>query len=290
MKYSIDYNLDTVLSGSDNTDLDIIVDHITDKGDGRIALSSDACKKLTAAKNRGVYNHEELELISYELRTFGGNSFMNFFRGEGVSYKEVLTDVAEHLKINFNKNNSCEKIELEILLKVLEKAVENMSESERRDVLESFGGKYTSMTGPALTLALQTVIRSSGFAAYKLAAIIAQATAKAILGRGLAYTTTAPIMQGISIFSGPIGWVITGIWAAFDLASPAYRVTVPCVIQIAYMRQKLQNKEKEKELNDSLIISNENLVCNKCYSSYKKGSKFCPECGAPVGLLKLTKN
>ena len=86
--------------------------------------------------------------------------------------------------------------------------------------------------------ALQVAIKASGFGSYKLAAVVANAVAKALLGRGLAFGATAGMMRTISVFAGPIGWAITAIWTAFDLGSPAYRVTVPCVIQIAYMRQK----------------------------------------------------
>ena len=42
----------------------------------------------------------------------------------------------------------------------------------------------------------------------------------------------------MSILIGPIGWAITSIWTIIDIAGPAYRVTIPACIQIAYMRNK----------------------------------------------------
>ncbi|HNE26607.1 MAG TPA: ubiquinol-cytochrome C chaperone family protein, partial [Pseudomonadales bacterium] len=42
----------------------------------------------------------------------------------------------------------------------------------------------------------------------------------------------------LKVLSGPIGWAITGIWTAIDIASPAFRVTIPAVIQIAALRQQ----------------------------------------------------
>ncbi|MDE6045338.1 MAG: hypothetical protein K2F85_07480 [Helicobacter sp.] len=41
----------------------------------------------------------------------------------------------------------------------------------------------------------------------------------------------------MGVFLGPIGWIITALWTALDIAGPAYRVTIPATIQIACMRQ-----------------------------------------------------
>ncbi len=266
MTYTPDSDLDPLLLKSENEDIHILIDHITDKGEGRLALSADSCEQLLHARLSNEISPEDVALISTELRSFGGNSLFNLFRGgNGVPYKELLCDVADHLKVNYNKNNDCAKIEMEILLKVLEQSIEKMSDQERKELFENLGGKFTG-TGPLMMASLQAAISASGFAAYKLAAIVAQSTAKAILGRGLAFTATAPLMRGISVFAGPIGWAITGVWTAFDLASPAYRVTVPCVVQIAYIRQKSLSKKTD-------------VHCPKCHAPVTVGAKFCGECG-----------
>ena len=49
------------------------------------------------------------------------------------------------------------------------------------------------------------------------------------------------ISRGVSIMCGPIGWIILGGWTAWNMMEPAYRVTVPAVIQVAYMRVKYQS-------------------------------------------------
>ena len=57
-----------------------------------------------------------------------------------------------------------------------------------------------------------------------------------MLGHGLWFAGRNTLGKVASVFSGPFGWVLTAGWTAYDLSSPAYRVTIPCVIQIAYMR------------------------------------------------------
>ena len=56
-------------------------------------------------------------------------------------------------------------------------------------------------------------------------------------------------MMTIGAFAGPIGWVITGLWTLADVAGPAYRVTIPAVIQVAFLRQYLINKQNNSENN-----------------------------------------
>jgi uncharacterized protein YaaW (UPF0174 family) len=83
--------------------------------------------------------------------------------------------------------------------------------------------------------------------AYHLSRSVAAASVQALLGRGLAIGATAVIARPIAVLAGPIGWAVTGAWALADMASPAYRVTVPCVVQIAYMRKKAQMNGRQSE-------------------------------------------
>lgn len=264
-----DPDLAQVLSNGDVDDLGVLIDHITDKGDGRISLASETCKILVDAKTAGRIDAPTRALIAEELQRFGGNSLFNLMRGgAGVPYREILCDVASHVKAKHNAKSDCVQIEIAILEAVLQQSLERMSEQEKADLFAEFDSIYKPGAGPALMAALQAAIRASGFGAYKLAAVVANAVAKAILGRGLAFGATAGLMRGISVFAGPIGWAITAIWTVFDLGSPAYRVTVPCVIQIAYMRQKAAFRS-----------------CPNCFAPTEVGKRFCGECGSPLSML-----
>ena len=47
--------------------------------------------------------------------------------------------------------------------------------------------------------------------------------------------------------AGPVGWILTGVWTAFDFASQAYRVTIPSCIYIAALRKMKENEKFAKE-------------------------------------------
>ncbi len=186
-----------------------------------------------------------VELIFEELQYFGGNTIVNKIRGHGVLYKEILCDVCDKFKVNYNKAQNTQLIEQALFMKVLSDSLDKMSEEDLKVVSEELGLNTTNFTVGCVTLALQIAIRQSGFMAYKIALIVANAIAKAILGRGLSLAANAGIVRTISIFAGPIGWLITGLWAAMDIAGPAYRVTIPAVIQVAFLRQVYLNKGEE---------------------------------------------
>jgi len=278
-------NLSLLLAQSDIADLDILVDYITDSGKGRISLTKDACARLVKCKEHGVYSDFDRSLIGREICTFGGNTLSNAYRdirngipfgtlldkvlpdtGTTIGYDEVVKDVASHLKVAFDKKDDLPIVEDGILRKILRDSFEKMSSEERAAVLKELNVSDLSMLKPAAGAAFIAAGRMGGFATYKLSLIVANAVSKALLGRGLPLAVNATVSRTIGVLLGPIGWVVTGVWTLADMASPAYRVTVPCVIQIAYMRQKA-------------IVEAHTKACPSCGARNERASRFCAECG-----------
>jgi len=261
--YIIDADLAPVIRNGSMDDISVLIDIMTDSGKGRVSLDGEICKLLIDAKHGSLISNDAQRIIMDELQKFGGNSILNVFRGgKGVPYHEIACDVADHLNANYNKDQGVSLVESAILMQVIKKSMEKMSEAEKRQFFQQFGVKYDVGLGPSAMASLQIAVAAGGFASYQLSLMAANAVARAIVGRGLALGANSALTRGISVFAGPIGWALTAIWTAYDLASPAYRVTVPCVVQIAYMRQKAQMQE-----------------CPKCHSQQVAGSKFCSECG-----------
>lgn len=257
-----DRDLEDLIQSADGEDLSILADFITDQGKGRISLDGAVCKTLSDASKIKVFTQSQRSLLAEELRLFGGNAIANIFRGRGVQYREILCDVADHLKVNYNAKAGVEEIELGVMTKVLEKSLEDMSEEDKKKLFDELGVSYSAGAGSMSAAALIVAARASGFGIYKLTVIVANAIAKALLGRGIPVVVMAPWLRGISILTGPVGWALTALWTAFDLAAPAYRVTIPCVVQLAYMRQKAAVK-----------------FCKKCNAPMALDAKFCGECG-----------
>ena len=257
---NFDENLTPVLSQATNEDLAPLVGYIL-KAATEELTKSDLYKRFSP-------NHKEyVEVIEREIRKFGGNTIVNLFFETGPKYLEIVGDVAGKLGANFNKNSTIDEIEAAILMRVMNQAWEKMTPEEKRDFMKEMGLESSLGNLPTSfpMIALQAAIRASGFAAYRLTLIVANALAKAILGRGLTFAANRTLARAISVFAGPIGWVITGIWTAVDLAGPAYRVTIPCVVHIAMLRRQFSLK-----------------TCKECSTPYTAEVKFCPNCGAKI--------
>lgn len=185
--------------------------------------------------------------IIEELQKYGGNSIVNAVRGMGVSYHEVLCDVAKKMKVNFNAAQTTQTIEDGLLAKVLENAWEKMSADERKELINEAGNVFGARVGGIGAGVLIQIIRAGGFKAYEVALIVANAVAKAILGRGLTFAGNIYLTRLLAVLVGPVGWIITGVWTAFDFAAQAYRVTIPACIYIAALRKMKENEKFAKE-------------------------------------------
>ncbi len=204
-------------------------------------------EKLTSSieyKRHGDDYAKYAERIAEELQYYGSNSFASFIKGEGVLYKEILCDVCDKLKVNYNKKTETTLIEQNMLSKILERSLEEMSDEEIRELCDELGVKNTNKLGKqALSTAALTLFKMGGFKSYQLALIVANAVIKAIFQRGLSLGANAALTRGLSILTGHVGWIITGVWTAIDIAGPAYRVTIPACIVVATLRLKAQANE-----------------------------------------------
>lgn len=131
-------------------------------------------------------------------------------------------------------------IEQAILICIFRQAFEKMSETERKRVLDDLG--ITSID------ALRHVVRgvvagttaSTAFsmASLNVATIVASAVSSQMLGSALVGSAAFAGSRSAAALVGPIGIAVATLWTLADLSSPAYRVTLPCVVQVSYMRQK----------------------------------------------------
>lgn len=241
MTYRKDADLEILASASDE-DLLILVDYLIKDRDGSPRLT----EELTLTEVYKKYSDRPSmywQEIAGELQHFGGNGIANLVRnifgnGEGVLYREILCDVCDKMKVNYNSKASIEIIEMNLLQKILIDAIDKMNSEELKKIIDELDLKTTDFTKEALIAALQAGILKGGFFAYQIAVIVANAVAKAILGRGLSLTANATITRVMGAFAGPIGIALTILWTLVDIAGPAYRVTIPAVVQVAYIRMK----------------------------------------------------
>lgn len=198
--------------------------------------------------------------IAAELQCFGGNTIMTLFRGgKGVLYEEVLSDVCEKLIKGFKKPSqiNIEELEKQLLMSLLQTSIEQMSFEELKMLAKDLKvDNLNLLTAQNFLLLAQTIFKAGGFKSYQLTLIIANAVSRAIFAKGLTFAGNAALTRVAGVLAGPIGITLSGIWTIIDLAGPAYRVTIPAVIQVTLLRQrqKLSLAEYEEAINQALDI------------------------------------
>lgn len=192
--------------------------------------------------------------IAEELQCYGGNSFANFFRNEGVLYKEILCDACDHLKVNYNEESPTSLIEQNMLSKLLKDSLEKMSGREIKELCDGLGmtniDKVIGENKQVLIASVLTLFKAGGSHSYALAVSVADAMVRQTLGHGLSSVVgKVALKKTLGILAGPIGWVITGALVSINLAGPAYRVTVPACVLVATLRKKLKAEQEAEQAN-----------------------------------------
>lgn len=229
----------SVLERADNEDLKTLCDIITPGKNGTPRISDSLTKTSVYKRN---YPHNMPALIPgmvRELSLYGGNSVVNFFKGEGSDFSAILRKVAKRLKVSFRETQPDEVIEGYMLQKLFDDMSENLSDEELRSMAHEFGVKPLRYSRQALVAALQMSIRRGSIYGLAWSMNLANVVAKQAIGRGIAVIASGTVLSlTLSILTGPVGWALTTAWTAYDIAGPAYRVIVPAVIYIAYLRLK----------------------------------------------------
>ena len=252
-KYDADLN--PILENASNEELDVLVEIITPRVSENL---TDHRLYQEFAPDHSRYSH----VIANEIREFGGNTFRNLFRGEGPEYIEVVRDVARKLDAPFGEHHGVVEIERSILTTVLVKALEEMSDEERRSFLSGTGKSNLSFTGGVSAMAVQGLLKAGGFTSYVLMLKVVNGIVVHAIGRGLPLVVNAALTRGLGVVLGPIGWIATGLWTAISLGDPAYKITIPSVVYVAWLRAKQHSIE-----------------CRNCGAVIDKSLSFCPECG-----------
>ena len=226
-----------VLDKLNNEELGVLVNLIVDKGFVSEFLSTDESYQKYYPDHK-MY----VDKIKEELSTMGGNTMANTFRTiftdgpAGISYREMLMDVCDKLKIGYDSNDDDESIENYLLASVLNEGWEDMSSEQQAIFLGTVKDDNIPMEINKFSWFVR-IFKFGGFESYKLSVIVANSVSKIILGKGLSFATNAALTKGLSVLVGPVAAVLSAFWTVQSFAGPAYRVTIPAVVYIAAMRK-----------------------------------------------------
>ncbi len=239
MAYREDRDL-AFLGEMDSKSLNDLVSLLIKDKDGEIRLT----EELTRSENYKKYSPDHQKYwreIAAEIQCFGANTIVTMFRGgKGVLYREVLEDAAGRFKAEYPKGSDVRNIEQSLLAHIWDQSWGKMDKVNRDKLMKELKIRpdYFAGTGGASLAAFQTLFTAGGFMSYQLTRVIANTVMRSLFGSGLSFAANATLARTAAILMGPVGWTFSGLWTLGDIAGPAYRVTMPAVLQIALLRQQ----------------------------------------------------
>lgn len=229
-----------------NTELRELCNLLTHDEKGNIRLSENLTDKDSYIQNYPHNCKAMWQDIALELQLFGGNTFLNIFRrGRGPAYETIVYDVCKEMKVEgIDTHDSAEEMERALLDKVTEKMLDELTPEQLKEVMKELNIKKRTYTKQAVMAALLLTRRiNMRLYCYVMSYILRLAT-NMLIGRGVLMAGMGILSRSLGVLMGPVGWILLSGWTAWDIAGPAYRVTVPAVLQIAFLRLKHQKSDE----------------------------------------------
>lgn len=260
LEYRHDPDLE-FLGSLDGDALDPLVDILTKKKNSNLRRNQNLTSE-SRYKEHAPNHAKYWDLIAAEMQTWHGHALWNRWRGagdkQGVLYRDILHDVCDRKKVNYNKKSETEVIEEYLCQKVLTEKLESMTSQQVKDFVEDMNLHTANLANfhpSTVATAAIGLFRAGGFESYKWAVIIANltynATFKQMIGKGLSLTANATLTKSLSRVTSPHMWAITALLAANHLAGPAHRVTTGAVIMISCLRVHWRQRHSTESPNEA---------------------------------------
>ena len=202
-----------------------VSEHLTDTDD-YICHYPDEMNQMTGA-------------IAHELLCAGTNSIvMAWNNGCPDSYDDVLWRVCKCMKVDAVKDDSVVTKEHALLFKLCSDAMSKMSEEELHEIADKAGVVEKNLNKQMITGAILFVIKKNPKVFARVITFIARRIIAFLAGRSAAKVGVGAVERALVVVTGPVGWVVLTAWTVWDLATPAMRVCIPAVVQIAIMRME----------------------------------------------------
>ncbi|WP_429193411.1 hypothetical protein [Aeromonas salmonicida] len=217
---------------ADPQEVDVLVDVITDYGEGRTSLDADTKQRLVMARHHPKADRYPLELLqtlTEELQAFGGNSAMNLARRvlgrSPVPYEEIVDDVYKKLNGKSPENKPLERKEREIALALFGSQWRDLAVEQRLE--RCVNVKVLSGTfSLSEALGEESSGWFTGLSASKSAALFGAAS--------------------MSLRLNPLGMLATTGLSVHSATAEAYRITVPFVAQMGWIRLRQTEPARNK--------------------------------------------
>ena len=232
----IDHDLE-FLRRCPNAELQKLCDYLTFDSDGTYRISEELSNTDAYIQNYPDNMKGMADEMANELLKFGSNSIMTFIHdGRPDSYEDVVRRVCKKMKVETTDMDDAVQMEHQLLQHVCETAINNMSDEEIDDLADEIGLMKKSINKQLMISGLLMAMKRYPQVFYRVVSYVVTRVLAFIGGRTAAVTGAKVLQRIFGVATGPIGWIAMTVWTLWDIAAPAYRVTIPAVMHVAVMR------------------------------------------------------
>jgi len=204
-------------------------------------LERDPWRLRPLCDRHGVELGDGVGALVREIGLDGANTIASLLRRRrGVEYAEIARDVASKLKVGVEADADEVAVEHRILDAVLGRYVDGASAEDRATILRELQAAGADVTDAGKVLvhgawaAGSLAALVNGIGQQAVAAVVKQIVLKTV-GREAAKIAGRRAAAIASVAIPLLNVVMVG-WTVVDLAGPAFRKTVPTVLEIALLR------------------------------------------------------
>jgi len=187
----------------------------------------------------------------------GGSTIMSALRKwNGVPYAAVVRDVAGKMNVRTEPSEEVFSIEIKLLEEMIRRFLQNASPQEREQVQ-----RYLSRAGSEHRIRMVEIARGSlavGTVAMMIKHIGQHASAEIVRQVVLRSTAQKVASEAARRATQIAGWGVPFLnvvfvgWTVADIAGPAFRKTVPTVLEVALLRLEYTSEKLQTHQSNSL--------------------------------------
>ena len=211
-------------------------------------LSQATIDELRALRNILEAKRSTPSSICDALRYYS-QGFFDYHFAVQVSYRDIVFQVADELKIHCKENTPTKKVEIHIAQKLMKTIWKKMTRKERQlfeEEWEKISNKFSKTPGLIKSggiFAALTAAQISGFGVYLLATTTLGAITSG-LGITLPFAAYIGLSKAISVIIGPAGWLWAIFFTTWSLNSPNYEKVIPAILYISALRYEINMRKK----------------------------------------------
>ncbi len=226
-----DEHLSPLLLASSEAELALLIEFLGRPPSGLLWLDR-------RVRDPAATHAERVDAVVAEILRCGSHSIGGRLGGGKRAYLQIVCDALQELELPETPAHGVEALELRVVRYVLDNEFDRLPPERQQALLDSFfGGEFfvSGLHGYDMLHPLMTQRGSNGrkLSVGKIGRTARRAGGRELRKRVQSMATKAALKLVLRSFAGPVHWALT----AWDWAGAAFRLTVPVICYVAYLRR-----------------------------------------------------